>query len=81
MEVEFPACYEVWDASWRFSLVSFLLEQLCKGCPLVQIYEHGDGEQEHVLLHSGHLLTYFWEERRTEALSRLQGKVIVVLGA
>ncbi len=31
-------------------------QQLRKGCPLVQIHDHGDGKQEHLLLHSGHLL-------------------------
>lgn len=59
VEVEFPACNEVWDASCGFSFVHqhiVVWQQLSKGCPLVQIYEHGDGKQEHLLHHSGHLL-------------------------
>ncbi len=86
VEVEFPACNEVWDASCRFSFVHqhiVVWQQLCKVALLFKFMNMGMVNKNTFFTiqdtYCVDTIKDFWEERSTEALCRLQGKDVVVL--
>lgn len=87
MEVELSTGLKIWYAGRGLSSSNqyfTLRQQLLQSCTPLQIYEPGHGEPNTYFTiqdtYCVDAVKDFWEERRSEAISQLQGKDAVLLG-